>query len=172
MKGYLPLGSWRIFGAPVQVNWLAVLLMLALLVVLGRHPLLIGLSLCAYLGITLLHEAGHAWVVRRLGYRPFGIYLGFLHGRCVYEAPRSLKHDCLIAWGGVAAQLAVALPLILLALFTGIGRAGLPGIVVKYFGYLNLLIALINLLPLAALDGSKAWRLLPILWAERRAAVR
>ena len=80
----------------------------------------------------------------------------------------SKKHDCIIAWGGVVAQMVVAIPLIVLAIATDL--TDVPGMapVVTILGYLSVLIAVLNLMPKEPLDGAKAWSLFPILLAERR----
>jgi Zn-dependent protease len=122
----------------------------------------------SYFGLILLHEAGHAWMAQRIGYRPMAIYLGVFHGLCEHESPESQKHASLIAWGGVAAQLLVALPLIALAALTpAMAISGLR-VVITVLGYYSLLIAAFNLAPASFLDGGQAWRLLPILAGERR----
>ena len=122
----------------------------------------------SYFGLIYAHEAGHAFFARHLGYRPRAVYLYFGHGLCVYEGPTNEKHECIIAWGGVVAQLAIALPLIVAHLFTPIGRIPVLMPIVMVLGYANAFVAAINLVPSANLDGQKAWRLIPILLAERK----
>jgi Zn-dependent protease len=115
----------------------------------------------------MLHEAGHAFVANKLGYSVRVIYLGFLHGQCVLEAPYNQKHRSLIAWGGVTAQFVVALPLIIGAQTMGINEIYGVGPIVAFLGYISALIALINLAPSRLLDGSEAWKLIPVLVKER-----
>ena len=112
MKGYVPLGFLRVFGARTHLHWSALLVIGAILAVAIRTPILAAITILSYFGIIFLHEAGHAFVAQRLGYRPFDIYLGFLHGSCVYEAPYNSTHVAIVAWGGVVAQLVIAVPLI------------------------------------------------------------
>ena len=47
--------------------------------------------------------------------------------------------------------------------------ASVPGLgpVIGFLGYINLVVALFNLTPVAPLDGAQAWALVPILWSER-----
>jgi membrane-associated protease RseP (regulator of RpoE activity) len=133
-----------------------------------QQPVSAAILLCSYFGIIFLHEAGHAYFAKRLGYRSFDVYLGAFHGLCRYEAPRSKKDESIIAWGGVAAQIAIAMPLIVVAHFTSISEVPGFGPVVVFLGYFSAMIAIINLAPTPALDGGKAWSLIPILLAERR----
>jgi len=167
MNGYTRIRRVKVFGARVYIHWSTLLVAGALLALSIRTPLLALITIGCYLGILFVHEAGHAFFAQRLGYRPFAIYLGFVHGRCDYEEPYSRKHEAIVAWGGVAAQLALAIPLIVLAQTTSV--AGVPGLgpVFGFLGYINLVVALFNLTPVPPLDGARAWALVPILWSER-----
>lgn len=114
---------------------------------------------------------GHAIVAKRLGYEPAAIVLRDIHGYCFIEYIKNdsfERDEAIIAWGGVIAQLVVALPLILIASTTNILNDRLMAPVVGVLGYYNILLVVINLLPLKTLDGSKAWRLFSILYFERR----
>jgi Zn-dependent protease len=168
MKGYTRIAFLNAFGARVHIHWSALLVMGGMLAVSIRSPLLAMSVICSYFGVIYLHEAGHAYFAKRLGYRAYDIYLGFVHGLCSHEAPRSEKDECIIAWGGVAAQLAVAIPLIIIAHAASITRVPGLGPVISLLGYMNAMVAAINLAPGPGLDGKKAWRLIPILLAERR----
>ncbi|HEY0064910.1 MAG TPA: hypothetical protein VGC21_22520 [Telluria sp.] len=133
---------------------------------MGKQLLDAVLLITAYLGILLLHEAGHAYVARRQQLRPRHIYIGLMHGRCECDAPSSLKDHAVLAWGGVLAQLAIALPLILLDRFTPLTSILSAGPVVSVFGYFNLLIALFNLIPVPPYDGHIAWKIIPVFFEE------
>jgi Zn-dependent protease len=168
MKGYTRIAFLNAFGSRVHIHWSALLVMGGMLAASIRSPLLAIIVICSYFGIIYLHEAGHAYFAKRLGYRTYDIYLGFVHGLCSHEAPLNEKHECIIAWGGVAAQLAVAIPLILVAHMTSIARVPGLGPVISLLGYTSAMVAAINLAPIRGLDGEKAWRLIPVLLAERR----
>jgi Zn-dependent protease len=106
--------------------------------------------------------------------RVWSIELYPLHGYTRYDAPRSPYDACVVAWGGVAAQGAIALPLILYTVFFGFTSIGPLNAILAVFGYLSVVIAIHNLIPVGRLDGATAWRLLPHLWrrwwfARRRA---
>ncbi len=157
-----------VLGARLHLHWSALALSLGLLALWFRHPAEALVVILSYYGIILLHETGHALVARRLGLRPFDITLYFIHGRCTYERPDTLRQDVLVAWGGVALQLAVAVPLVVLAAFTPILKLPLVGIVVAAFGHASLMIAALNLMPMPGLDGARAWKIFPILVADWR----
>lgn len=97
----------------MYLHWSALLVMGGLLGISFNSPILALISICSYFGIILLHETGHAFVANKLGYDVRGVYLGFMHGKCECAHPYNQKHISLIAWGGVAAQFVVALPLII-----------------------------------------------------------
>jgi membrane-associated protease RseP (regulator of RpoE activity) len=126
-------------------------------------------AVLSYFSVILLHEAGHALFARQLGCRPTHIYLSFIHGVCEFEHPDTMKEHATIAWGGVFAQFAVAIPLMVLYQTTPIGSVSLLAIPVAILGYMSLLVAFMNLAPARGLDGVLAWRLLPILFREFRA---
>ncbi|MEO8670319.1 MAG: hypothetical protein ABI411_03325 [Tahibacter sp.] len=172
MLRYVQVRFPRPFGARVYVHWSALLVMSVMFVVSLRNPFLAAITICSYFSIIYLHEAGHAYFAKRLGYRPLAIYIGFLHGRCDYDAPGNPKHAAIVAWGGVVAQLVVAIPLIVLGQNTSLSEVPGLGPVVVFLGYFSAAIAIVNLAPSSALDGGKAWRLVPILWAECRKATR
>lgn len=162
MKSYIQVKFLNIFGAPVQVHWSALVVMGFLLVFSIKSPLYAVVTICSYFGTILLHEAGHAYFARRMGYRIKNIQLGLIHGTCSFESPDELREECIIAWGGVVAQLVVAIPLIVLSLATPLNQLPLTGPIIVFLGYISVIIALFNLMPLMNLDGVKAWQLIPI----------
>jgi Zn-dependent protease len=117
--------------------------------------------ICSYFG-AILHEAGHAYFAWRMGYQPRNIHLGLVHGTCTFDAPNSLREECIIAWGGVSAQLIVAIPLIVLNQTTSFSQLPLTGPIVVFLSYISVIIALFNLMPIMNLDGVKAWQLITL----------
>jgi len=93
-----------------------------------------------------------------------------MHGRTWYVAPSRAYDTYVIAWGGVLAQLLVALPIVAWLTVFGFTRANGINAVLALFGYVNAWFAAMNLLPIAPLDGALAWRIVPHLW--RRTAWR
>jgi Zn-dependent protease len=158
----------RIFGAPIYIHWsvLVVVCLLALSAI--GSPVFAAIAISSYLGIIAIHECGHAFVAKRLGYQVYSIQIAFLHGRCEYAAPRQEWDGIAIAWGGVLAQLLIAIPVLILAGVLGQFEPSYLGPVVVMLGYLNLMIALVNLAPVRGLDGAIAWRIVPLLWTRKR----
>lgn len=150
----------------MYLHWSALLVMGGLLGISFNSPILAVISIFSYFGIIMLHETGHAFVANRLGCDIRGVYLGFLHGKCECELPYNQKHKSLIAWGGVAAQLVIALPLIIGSQTLSINEIYGLGPVVAFLGYISALVALVNLAPSRELDGLEAWKLIPVLVKE------
>lgn len=164
MRGCITLQRPRLFGARLHIHWSALVAGGILFgVFIREQPAHALIAVLGYFGVILLHEAGHAFVAKKLGYPPSGIYLTFVHGLCQYEQPYSLKEDAIIAWAGVLAQLALAVPLIILGHTTPLGSVPIVAFAISILGHWSLLMALFNLLPLRGLDGALAWKLVPIL---------
>ena len=103
---WLQLRRVRILGARVYVHWSVFAIVLLLALVSLRSPVYAAISIASYLAVIVIHETGHAWVARRLGYEVDLIRIGFFHGVCEGEAPQHESEVVMIAWGGVLAQLA------------------------------------------------------------------
>jgi len=167
-RPYLRIPRVRFHGAPLYVHWSAFAAG-ALMVIASRNSFANALAAAAsYYTMLLLHEAGHAWVVKRERLDCLAVRITAFHGVCEYEAPDHAEQDYRIAWGGVLAQLAVAVPLILADAVFGIGNIEPFGAVVAILGYVSIAIAAFNLVPVEGLDGHKAWRLIRLWSAERR----
>lgn len=168
MRGYIDLRRPKILGARLHIHWSALVVAGLVLGIYIRQPAHALIGVCAYFCVILLHEAGHALVAKRLGYWPTDIYLSFIHGVCVYEQPDTLRGAATVAWGGVLAQLAIAIPLIVLVQATPLGSVPLIPVAASILGYLSLMVALFNLAPARGLDGALAWKLIPMLLRDVR----
>lgn len=162
-SGYWKLGTWR--NIPFYMHW-SVLLWLPLYWSSYPDPAWVVLSMATFLGLLFAHEAGHAVAAMSCGLRVHAIEAHLFHGLCWREAGHSEWDDVLIAWGGVLAQFCVLL-LALVAQFAL--RQGAPDLayaLAPLFYVLikaNLVIIAFNLLPVAPLDGYRAWRIIPLL---------
>lgn len=164
---------FRLLGAPVVFHWsvwLAAALILSLS--LRSNPLAVVVGVLAYLLLIVVHEAGHAWVARRHGLYVESLRIYPMHGCCVHETARTPAQDIAIAWGGVGAQaLLFVLAMLIGAVPSTPGLlASLQTAVVTAWGPVNLMILVLNLLPVPPLDGARAWRVLP--WLRQRWRMR
>jgi Zn-dependent protease len=172
--GFWQLGRWK--DVPVALHWSALLPFAWCL--LDRQDLLATLSsVLAFLVLMAVHEMGHAVAARSRGIEVIGVRLYLLHGVCEHEAPEREEDDILIAWGGVLAQLCLlAAALLVLHAASALlpGSAPVLQPVLFVFIHANIVIAAINLFPMAPLDGHRAWRVVPLLWraAKLRLLVR
>src|SRR5277367_4505181 len=158
---WLRFHSLRIFGAAVYVHQHVLVAMALLLVLAFKNWLLAITCLISYVAIIVIHEVGHAVVARRLGYEVSAIRIGLLHGRCEYEHPHSGWDASLVSWGGILAQLLVAALVFSIAVVVSGNLSDLFGPIVIFLGYMNIVIAAVNLTPRAPFDGYLAWRIFP-----------
>jgi len=170
-NGNFRIGKISICGASLFIHWSFI--PISLLMTIPFAADLVLSTLCAILLglLILLHEFGHAIFAKKLGYQPTEIVLKGLHGYCIYEYLHNsnfAEDEAKIAWGGVFVQFLIAIPLIVTVSFTNLFDNKFMGPIVVVFGYYSIFIAIVNLLPLAPLDGAKAWKLIGILWAKRK----
>lgn len=173
-----PLTLFRIFGFAIKIDW-SWLILGALIVwslATGWFPYQYkGLARDAYwimgvfgaVGLFLsivFHELWHSLVARRFGLNMAGITL-FLFGGVseMTDEPPSSKAEFFLAIAGPASSVVLA------AIFIAAGmllRAGGPATpasaVLGYLGYLNLILAVFNLIPAFPLDGGRVLR--AVLW--------
>ncbi len=149
------LKSWRlgrVFGFPVEINLSFLLLLAVVFIAFG------GVTGVLYVGIAfasvLLHELGHALVARRLDVHVAGIELSFFGGAAkMVDMPRSAKHEIAIAAAGPAVSIALA------AIGLGLGGA-LHAPLLATIGWINLGLAIFNLIPALPMDGGRILRAL------------
>lgn len=164
-------GSWTVarpFGVPVRIHWSVPLFAL----LAGGARIAPGAWLAALL-LVLLHEAGHAFVVHRVGARATALdVLGF-GGLCWWEGEVTPLQRAYIAWGGIWAQLVVFAVTAACVAVLGDPANAFVADMVRVALWSNLWLIGINLLPIPPLDGKEAWSLFPLLrrrFARRRAA--
>lgn len=165
-----PRGGFRLAGFAVRLTLGAQLL--AMLTVLAGALVLPdvapGLPAVAYLAATAVlvigflasligHELAHAVVARRHGATAEEIRIGFFggtaHGRHEYATPRGLWRA---AAAGPASSLILAAAGAGIALgLTALDAGPLPAAVFAAFAWINVVLAVLNLLPGAGLDGGR-----------------
>jgi stage IV sporulation protein FB len=163
--GYLRIGRWK--GAPVRAHWTVPLGAL----VFGRGRFVPGFWI-GFVLVVLIHEIGHALVVRRFGHRVVSIDLHALGGECRWAGDATPIQRASIAWGGVNAQL-VALIVAVVAL-AALGPVGTTFVdeLADALTFTNAYMIALNLIPVSPLDGAEAWKLPGLLRARARARAR
>lgn len=159
--GFWTLG--RVAGAPIRVHWS---LLLGALIWSGfRFEPAFWLGFAA---VILIHELGHAFFVLRyrLGLRE--IVLHGAGGYCAHGEARSRFEESVVAWGGVLAQLAAFAVVQAAYVWVGPPRSYFLAVFLGVFGYSNLWLAALNLIPVEPLDGAKAWPLVGMLVGRLR----
>jgi len=169
MNHYTRISGLRIFGARVYAHWSVLVAGLFVLIKSSGTVVMALVSIAAYFGMILLHEAGHAYFAKRQRLDRISIKLSAVHGVCTFEEPEYAEQDYVVAWGGIFAQLVVAVPLVVANAIFGLGNVDPFGPIIAILGYYSLLIVAFNLIPAPGLDGAKAWPLVPLLWRRWRA---
>lgn len=147
------MGRWH--GAPVRLHWTLPVGAL----VFGQGRLAPGFWL-GFVLLVLVHELGHAVVVRRYGCQLISIDVHALGGVCRWQGTPTARQHAKIAWGGVLAQ-----ALLFVAIGVGLEAFGDPSSMfardlVDAFVSTNALLILLNLVPMAPFDGAEAWKIL------------
>lgn len=152
----------RIFGAPIRVFPLGIVLVALMLGGLRFAPgVWIGLLL-----LVLVHELGHALMVRYFRKKVVDIEVNGLGGLCRWSGEATPTQRASIAWGGVLAQALLYGATSLTLHFVGPPTGVYARELVQVFTVSNLWIGLVNLIPIPPLDGAEAWRL-PMLLQRR-----
>jgi len=151
----------RLKGVDVFVHWTVFLIAALMFYATRRNPWVTLTAGASYLGLLLLHECGHMIAAHRRHTQVTGIELYPIFGFCRFEIPWSRFDHCIIAWGGVIAQLVVAVPLILWVSAVGYTHFAPVNAIMGILGGYSLVLAAFNLLPVRPLDGSMAWRIVP-----------
>lgn len=163
-KGSLHVG--QIAGAPVRLHWSIPIGA----VVLGRFHF-VPWFWASFLVLILVHEAGHAFMVRAAHGRVLAIDAHGAGGICHWEGRVSDVWRALIAWGGVLAQAVLLVGAYAALLVLGPPRTPMTAGLADAFTEGNLWLIAVNLIPIPGFDGAQAWPLFPALrrkWRARR----
>lgn len=157
----------QVRGADVYVHWSVFLIAALMLSAVIRRPLVTLAALVGWFGVMFVHECGHAFAAQRFGSGVLSIDLYPIFGLTHFERPWSRFADCVIVWGGVLAQAVIAIPIVVLLARYGYSHFEPLNALLALFGPYSLMVAVINLLPLRGVDGSRAWKLLPALFEAK-----
>lgn len=165
--GYFRIG--RFGGAPVRIHWTAPLGAFAFT---GFR--LAPVAWAAFVLLILVHEIGHALLVRRSRLHVVSIDVHGIGGECRYVGSPPPVQRALIAWGGVFGQLALLAVALVARFFVPADAPWWTGDLLRTLVATNLYLMAINLLPIPGFDGAEAWKLfgkngLPAWWRQRKA---
>jgi len=160
-NGYLVLGRWG--GAPVRAHWTLPLGAFFF----GHLQFVPGFWLGFFL-IILIHEMGHAFVVRRQRCRVISIDVHGIGGLCQWSGGATPIGRARIAWGGVQAQFLALLFTLVVTSLLGAPSTAFAAQLVDAFTNTNVFIILLNLMPVPPLDGAEAWKLPGLLRQRHR----
>lgn len=169
---------FRLFGFAVKIDftWLFLVVLVVWTLAKGVFPYYFaGLAPATYwwmgvvgaIGLFLsivLHEFGHSLVARQFGIPIKEITLFIFGGVAdMEEEPPSAKSEFVMAIAGPATSVALAIAFFLLYTFGTMGDGVSPFFgVIAYLAWLNILLAIFNMIPAFPLDGGRVLR--SILW--------
>jgi stage IV sporulation protein FB len=130
------------------------------------------LAWAAFVVLVVIHDVGHALLVRWTGMRALAWELTGFGGVCRWRGSASPAQRALIAWGGILAQVLVALTAWLATSIFGAPTTAWGQTITSTLIETNLWVLALNLLPIPPLDGAVAWGLFGHLGDSWRAAER
>ena len=131
-----------------------------------------GARLGTFLGVLIIvvaHEIGHVVFARVAGARPEEVLVHGLGGVTRMAGEVGPLRLSVIAWGGIAFQLLLFGLTALLAADLSQDPGGRSALLDTLM-YGNFMLAMLNLLPVAPLDGAIAWRIFPRAFGAMTAA--
>lgn len=153
--------KFRLFGIPVKADW-SVLFILVYAIPFSRSFADYPLCVFSYFCLIVIHELGHAALVKFFRYEILEINVVFNGGSCVSSGPDYEFEYAVISWGGVLAQfiaLFAALAMIFYSQYIPSNISGMLEVpLLSVFVFLNILMIIINLVPYRDMDGVYAWR--------------
>lgn len=151
----------KLRGVDVYVHWTVLVIGALMIYASIRQPWVTLAAGLSWMTLMLLHESGHMLAAQRKHCQVLSIDLYPIFGLCRFQVPWSRYDHCVIAWGGVIAQLVVAIPLVVGLEVFGYSSFKPIDMVLVVMGPYSLLMAAFNLLPVRGLDGAVAWQIIP-----------
>ncbi|MBN1944912.1 MAG: site-2 protease family protein [Bradymonadales bacterium] len=153
---------FRLFGFPVYVQS-SILILLVFYLLLGSGggaPGILSALLFAVVAFAsiLVHELGHAFMIRRLGLGESSIILHGLGGLTQWRSMPDRRQRILVSLAGPAAGLLLGCITLVFYLLFGLPDEFLLRVLVVGLLWINLGWSLVNLLPVWPLDGGQVLR--------------
>jgi len=118
--------------------------------VLGTFIVVMIWAFCAAVGSALLHELGHAWTARAVGWNVIGVRCGWYGFALVADANGKPEECWKVALGGLAAT-----GVLMLCFLGGVGLPQPASAIFKLGFAINAAVLLTNLLPVRWFDGGQ-----------------
>ncbi|MGL4855014.1 MAG: site-2 protease family protein [Lentisphaeria bacterium] len=146
--------SINIFSFRIHIS-IAFLLFLGIFCFGTSSPLIVALALSTS---VIAHEIGHALVLRRLRI-PSEIILVFFGGETIWnQPPWKVPHSwqLLLALAGITINIIIAAIATIAMRFIGGEAWPMLTVFIQYLFFINVLLAVLNLVPIPPLDGGNA----------------
>jgi Zn-dependent protease len=164
-RGWLTLFRWR--GIPVRAHW-SLPVGAWMLSGFRIEPILWFATTL----VVLVHEFGHAIVVRAAQQRVVSVDVHGFGGMCRWHGTATPIRRAAIAWGGVWAQMILLSVTLAWFAISGAPETRVAELFESAFVNSNLWLMALNLVPIAPLDGAEAWPLPGLLFRKWRKALR
>jgi stage IV sporulation protein FB len=151
----------KINRVDIFVHWSVLAICALMLFGIIEKPVTTLVGIACWMGVLLLHECGHMFAAQRRGSHVEEIVLYPIFAITRFEQPWSRFDHAIIAWGGVLAQMLIAIPVVLWIEFVGYTPYNAANEVLVLFGMFSIAVAVFNLLPVEPLDGKIAWQIFP-----------
>lgn len=158
-NGYI--GPFRVRNVPIHVHWTFPVGGLFVAFFLGNVSWKTAIPLvAAYTALILVHELGHAFAAKIASSKVHAVLVTAAGGWCFADEPDSFRSRFAFYAGGIAAQiLALLVTATLVALF-GNPDSFVLNAFVLVFTIVNVILIIINMIPMEGTDGQKLWGLL------------
>ena len=150
-----------VFGVRIKFHW-SIILVIAIISYRSFEPVFC-LSIFT---IILIHEFGHALIVKIFSLKNHELIIHGVGGVCVWSGHATEMQSCLIAWGGIIAQLVLFIIFVSLSEFVDIPKIPYMEQIFRAFIMSNLFIMIFNLIPTSPFDGAEAWKILKPVWKD------
>lgn len=164
MKKYKLITVLKVNSLKIQVHYsmpILIIIFLAMSLITNTPLSYFTGLLCIFL-LTLVHELGHYFLIKRFGLITNSIVLLPILGYCDYYYSEYDYENYFIAWGGVFFQGILLIPsLLIFLLIPNIENQYLRNVILV-LGPFNLITIIVNLLPMAFLDGARCWKSIPL----------
>lgn len=152
-KGNLIIGHWQY--VPIKLHW--TILLAAFL--FGRFEF-VPVFWISFFVLVFIHEAGHALMIKIHRLWVDEIVIHGLGGYCLWAGDVDEIKKSLIAWGGVFTQVIILIVALISASIFGPAKSSMQAQIYHAFIPTNMLIILLNLIPIEPFDGAQAWKIL------------
>lgn len=144
-------GSWQVagpLGIPMLLNWSIPLGVIPMAMFVGFSIIPLLYCVVGYVLLILVHELGHAVAAKLVGLKVFAIEVSALGGLCWFQRTPVTAKALFVASGGVLAQIVLFVCVLPVAMSRSLDPSHFVNCLLLVFTVYNLLMLLLNLIPI------------------------